>query len=285
MSGCIVILDGESIQYSPKSFFHTAYLLTSFRENVLGNPNFEKNRLMTHESENRLVMSNSLQPHGLYSPWSSPGQNTGVGSHSLLQRIFPTHRSNPGLPHCRRILYQLSHKGSPMTLRVTFNTKSYYLTLSCNTGTHSGTIKKRREVLLLCISQSPHWMNASSWPRKQTHSPVSTAFLWLSVLLAPGLWCSGAISGQEAEGHVSSKTTKYGLGEVESFLFLSYSFHFPGSIVIVLSWDFCKYFLQVTAVAYKKTKTAGAKVAQLKAHLCFEYRQACEYKGWFFSTW
>ena len=57
-------------------------------------------------------MSDSLQPHGLYTPWNSPGQNTGVDSHSLLQRIFPTPGSNPGLLHCRQILYQLSHKGS-----------------------------------------------------------------------------------------------------------------------------------------------------------------------------
>ena len=55
----------------------------------------------------------SLWPHGLCSPWDSPGQNTGVGSHSLLQGIFPTQGSNPGLPHCRQILYQLSHQGSP----------------------------------------------------------------------------------------------------------------------------------------------------------------------------
>ena len=48
------------------------------------------------------VMSDSLQPQGLYSPWNSPGQNTGVGSLSLLQGIFPTQGSNPGLPHCRR---------------------------------------------------------------------------------------------------------------------------------------------------------------------------------------
>ena len=62
------------------------------------------------------VASDSLWPHGLYSPWNSPGQNTGVGSLSLLQRIFPTQGSNPGLPHCRWILYQLSHKGSPRIL-------------------------------------------------------------------------------------------------------------------------------------------------------------------------
>ena len=55
----------------------------------------------------------SLWPHGLYSPWNSPGQNTGVGSLSLLQGIFPTQGSNPGLLDCRRILYQLSHLGSP----------------------------------------------------------------------------------------------------------------------------------------------------------------------------
>ena len=44
------------------------------------------------------------------------GQNTGVGSLPLLQAIFPTQGTNPGLPHCRRILYQLSHKGSPRIL-------------------------------------------------------------------------------------------------------------------------------------------------------------------------
>ena len=43
----------------------------------------------------------------------SPGKNTGVGCHALLQGIFPTQGSNPGLLHCRWILYQLSHKGSP----------------------------------------------------------------------------------------------------------------------------------------------------------------------------
>ena len=52
-------------------------------------------------------------PHGLYSPWNSPGQNTGVGRLSLLQGIFLTQGSNPGLLHCRYILYQLSHKGGP----------------------------------------------------------------------------------------------------------------------------------------------------------------------------
>ena len=55
-------------------------------------------------------------PMGLYSPWNSPGQNTRVDSYSLLQGIFPIQGSNSGLLHCRWILYQLSHKGSPRVL-------------------------------------------------------------------------------------------------------------------------------------------------------------------------
>ena len=60
----------------------------------------------------------TLRPHGLYSPWNSPGQNTGVGNHFLLQGIFPTQRLNPGILHCRQILYQLSHQGSPTKIKV-----------------------------------------------------------------------------------------------------------------------------------------------------------------------
>ena len=109
---------------------------------------------MKSESESRSVVSNSLQTHGLHSPWNSPGRNTGVGSPfpspgelpnpgikpsspalqvdflpaepqgkpkntgvgslSLLQRIFLTQELNQGLLHCRQILYQLSYQGSPM---------------------------------------------------------------------------------------------------------------------------------------------------------------------------
>ena len=65
-----------------------------------------------YESESSSVVSNSLQPHGPYSPWNSPGQNTGVGSRSVLQGSFPTQELNPGLPLFRQILYQLSYQGS-----------------------------------------------------------------------------------------------------------------------------------------------------------------------------
>ena len=65
------------------------------------------------ESINRSVLSDPLLP---YSPWNSPEQNTGVGSLYFLQGIFPTQGSIPGLLHCRQILYQLSHKGTPRIL-------------------------------------------------------------------------------------------------------------------------------------------------------------------------
>ena len=67
------------------------------------------------ESQSHSVVSDSLWPQGLYSPWNSLGQNTGVGSLSHLQGIFPTQGSNPGLPHCGWILYQPSHKGPNKT--------------------------------------------------------------------------------------------------------------------------------------------------------------------------
>ena len=68
------------------------------------------------ENENNKLLSHVWlfeAPWTIYSPWNSPGQNTRVGSFPLLQGIFPTQGSNPGFPHCRWILYQLSHKGSP----------------------------------------------------------------------------------------------------------------------------------------------------------------------------
>ena len=78
-----------------------------------------------HVCESHSVMSDSLRPHGLYSPWNSPGQNTGVGSLSLLQGIFPNQGLNPGLPHYRQTLYQLSHKGSPSHIHsCDFNTST-----------------------------------------------------------------------------------------------------------------------------------------------------------------
>ena len=61
-------------------------------------------------------MSDSMDCSRLLSPWDSPGKNTGVGSHFLLQGIFPTQGLNLGLLHCRQILYGLSHQGSHLRL-------------------------------------------------------------------------------------------------------------------------------------------------------------------------
>ena len=107
--GCYALLQGnfpireelESLNVSAGGFFTTRATCISFCRRHLW--------LSYSESENRSVLSNSLRPHGLYTPWNSPGQNTGVGSLSLLQEIFPTQGSNPGLPHFRQNLYQLSH--------------------------------------------------------------------------------------------------------------------------------------------------------------------------------
>ena len=88
----------------PDMFTLNIFYLLGYSVFELSSPQMES------ESESHSVVSDSLRPHGLYSPWNSPGQNTGVGSLSLLQFIFPAQGSNPGLLHCRWILYQLNHK-------------------------------------------------------------------------------------------------------------------------------------------------------------------------------
>ena len=87
---------------------------------------------LSSSSVSRSVMSDSLQPHKLYParllcPWDSAGKNTGVGCHSPLQRIVPTQGSNQHLLHCRQILYDLSHKGDPLCLRISKRRKIFSL--------------------------------------------------------------------------------------------------------------------------------------------------------------
>ena len=82
-------------------------------------------------------MPDSLWPHGLYSPWNSSGQNTGVGNLSLLQGFFTTQGSNP---HCKQILYQLIHKGSPRLLE--------WVAYPCS----SGSSQPRNQTGASCIS-------------------------------------------------------------------------------------------------------------------------------------
>ena len=102
------------------NLYSLVFFLFLIISQFLGNSESSKTRLDEQaeivRSKSCSVVSDSLSDYGLYSSWNSPGQNTGVGSLSLLQGIFPTQGSNPGLPHCRRILCQLSHKESPRIL-------------------------------------------------------------------------------------------------------------------------------------------------------------------------
>ena len=63
------------------------------------------------------VLSDSLPPHGLLCPWNFPGKNTEAGCHPFLQGIVPTQGLNPGLLHCRQILYSLNHQGGSLTIK------------------------------------------------------------------------------------------------------------------------------------------------------------------------
>ena len=70
-------------------------------------------KVLVAQSCPTLLQRHELYPTRLLCPWDSPGKNTGGGCHFLLQGIFPTQESNPGLLHCSQILYRLSHQGSP----------------------------------------------------------------------------------------------------------------------------------------------------------------------------
>ena len=94
------------------------------------------------ESVSHSAVSNSLQPQGLQParllrPWDFPGKNTGVGSHFLLQGIFPTQGSNPCLPHCRQTLYCLSHQGSSEKTLVYFYGSCLYYSSLLGTPHHT----------------------------------------------------------------------------------------------------------------------------------------------------
>ena len=118
-SGFKVYLDDQCLGW-PAPSGHRVQTLSSFIHETWG-PTCKAVRKYNEwnhesESESHSVLSDALWPHGLYSPWNSPGQNTGVGSLSLLQGIFPTQRSNPGLPHCRRILHHWASRDAPTVM-------------------------------------------------------------------------------------------------------------------------------------------------------------------------
>ena len=108
--GSLSLLQGFfPTQESNRGLLHCRWIL--YQLNYEGSPSPKQ------VSESHSVMSNFLRPHGLYSLRNSPGQNTGVDSLSLLQGIFPTQGSNPGLPHCTDSLPAEPH-GKPNNTRL-----------------------------------------------------------------------------------------------------------------------------------------------------------------------
>ena len=95
--------------------------------------------------------------------WNSLGKNTGVGSHSLLQGIFPTQGSNSCLLHCRHILYSLSHQGSLCTYISTYISEYIYIYTHIYTHTQIYVCIKikgyNRDTKSLVI----HYSNKSEW--------------------------------------------------------------------------------------------------------------------------
>ena len=83
----------------------------------------ERKKITQWKWKSHLTLCNPMD----FRPWNSPGQNTGVGSLSLLQGIFLTQESNQSLLHCRQILYQLSYDGSPNNTVVDLNSHSSLL--------------------------------------------------------------------------------------------------------------------------------------------------------------
>ena len=156
-------------------------------------------------------MSDSLWPHGLYSPWNSPGQNTavgklffvqgssqprspalqvdslpaepqgkpkntGIGSLSLLQRIFPTQELNWDLLHCKQILYQLSYQESHLLCQ--------YLTTLCSPCCEEAQARKAEEaveercpiILPLDHCSQPRW--SEEWVKRSSDYPSTNRQLW-----------------------------------------------------------------------------------------------------------
>ena len=109
------MLNQQAQRFTPIIFFSKSFIVSALTSES--------------ESESLSEMANSLRPHGQYSPWNSPGQNTGVGSRYLLQGILLTQGSNPGLPYSRQTLYQMSHQGSPNRLNTQYQLfKLFFLT-------------------------------------------------------------------------------------------------------------------------------------------------------------
>ena len=108
-SGVISLLFSSSISgpYQPGDFIFQCHIFCLFIL-FMG---FSRQEYQSGLPFPSLVGHIGLQTTRILCPWNSPGKNTGVGSHSLLQDIFLTQGLNLGLVHCRQILYHLSYQG------------------------------------------------------------------------------------------------------------------------------------------------------------------------------
>ena len=124
----------------------------------------------------RLVVSESLQPHGLLPtrllcPLNFPGKSIGVGRHFLLQGIFPSQGSNPGHLHSRQTLYCLSHQESPFTnnvlaVQLLGSVQLFWDPMDCSLpGSSVYGIRQARILEWAAVS----FFRGSSWPRDWTH--------------------------------------------------------------------------------------------------------------------
>ena len=108
----------------------------------------------------------------------SPGKNTGVGGHAFLQGIFPTQGWNSGLLHCRRVLYQLIHQGSPCTVGLVAQSR---LTLCSPHGTSflvvSPSLPSRPSSEVMCYLFYQFLLICSTWPGPRRSSAYSVCVM------------------------------------------------------------------------------------------------------------
>ena len=141
-------------------------------------------------------MSDSLWPHGLYlCPWNSPGKNTRVGSHYILQGTFLTQESNPSVLSCRQILYHLSRQGSPNFTAVLVKFKKHLCT-------HAKLQLSSGCIILMCFfkNATSHVYPGRGWGC-QSLKYTNFSEKWPGPLLAGGKFPKG-------DRHMSRNTDK-----------------------------------------------------------------------------
>ena len=143
---------------------------------------------MKSESEkqkwSRSVVSDSLRPHGLWPtmllcPRDFPGKSTGVGCHFLLERIFLTQGLNPGLPHCRQMLYCLSHQEIRQKKTAFFGRQKciFYLTNIIYKDWKNGLFPEEVRVWILSLAPM-------KYKEKKKRRKLSTKTIWAQVSMS-----------------------------------------------------------------------------------------------------